>query len=326
MRNRKMFSAAVLSAILAASVLAGCGSSGAEPDKPITGVTTGAESGTVADEQVQEETHAEEAAESAVSVEAPEETANNEGSEVSIEEQVLFEGEGIKITAKGLEDDLFGTKLALLIENDSDRCITVQAQNANVNGYMVTTMMSADVAAGKKANDGLIFETSGLKECGIEQIANMEFRFHIFDTNSWEDILNTDVIKIDTSIAEGYEQTYDDSGEVLVDANNIKIVGKGISSEDSIFGPGLILYIENNSDRDVTIQASDVSVNGFMTDSLMSEDVVAHKKAISAVTFLGASLEENQIEDITDVELTFHIVDLSTWETVFDSETIAVHF
>lgn len=119
MRDRKMFSAAVLSAILAASMLAGCGSSGAEPDKPIASVTTGAESGTMADAQVQEE-----AEESAVSDEAPEATANNEGAEVSIEEQVLFEGEGIRITAKGLEDDLFGTKLALLIENDSDRVMS----------------------------------------------------------------------------------------------------------------------------------------------------------------------------------------------------------
>ncbi len=245
---------------------------------------------------------------------------------VSIEEQVLYEENGIKITATGLEDSFLGTDLKLLIENDSDKNIIVQAKNANVNGYMVDTMMSAEVASGKKANDGLTFQTSGLKECGIEQMATLEFQFHIFDADSWEEIVDTDVIKIDTSVAEGYEQKYDDSGEVLVDTNGIKIVGKGLSANDSFWGPGVILYIENNSDQDVTIQVRDVSVNGYMVSSSMSEDVVASKKAISAVQFFSTDLEDNGIEDITDVELYFSIVNLDTWDSIFDSDVIKITF
>ena len=42
----------------------------------------------------------------------------------------------------------------------------------------------------------------------------------------------------------------------------------------------MILYIENNSDKNVTIQVRDVSVNGFMVESSMLEDVMAGKKAI----------------------------------------------
>ncbi len=309
----------LLLAVLAFSAFAlGSGSSSSsDGDKTISNVTTSSDS--EAKETASTETKDSEETKA-------EESKTEEKSVVTIEEQVLFDANDIKITVTGMEDSWAGTKLTLLIENNSAKGITVQARNANVNGYMVDTMMSADVAAGKKSNDGLTFQTSGLKECGIEDIATMEFYFHIFDSETWDEIVDTDVIKIDTSIADGYVQNYDDSGEVLVDTNGVKIVGKGLSSDSSFFGPGVILYIENNSDQDITIQVRDVSVNGFMVDTSMSEDVVAGKKAISAVTFFKSSLEDNGITDITDVELFFHIFDLKSWDTIFDSDVITIKF
>lgn len=252
--------------------------------------------------------------------------AEDTTTEITIEEQILYDDNNIKITATGIEDGWHGTNLNLLIENNSNQSITVQARNANVNGYMVSTMMSADVAAGKKANDSLTFETSGLKECGIDSIATMEFLFHIFESESWEEIVDTDVITVETSIADSYTQEYDDSGEILVDTDGIRIIGKGLSTNDSFWGPGVILYIENNTDRNVTVQVRDVSINGFMVDSSMSEDVVAGKKAMGAVQFFSTDLEENSIEDISDVELYFHIFDLESWDTIFDSDVISITF
>lgn len=258
--------------------------------------------------------------------ESDESDGDSASAEVTIEEQVLYDANDIKITATGLEDGLFGTELKLSIENNSSQNITVQARNANVNGYMVSTMMSVDVAAGKKANDSLTFETSGLKECGIETIATMEFLFHIFDSESWDDIVNTDVITLETSAAGSYTQTYDDSGEVLVDTDGIKIVGKGLSADDSFWGPGVILYIENNSDQNITVQVRDVSVNGVMVETSMSEDVVVGKKAISAVQFFSTDLEDNSITDIKDVELYFHIFNLESMDDIYDSDIISITF
>ncbi len=301
MKKRVKLLAVVLCLLLFATMALGSGSSGSGEDKKISDVSSGASS--------TEETSTE-----------------NVTTEITIGEQVLYDENDIKITATGLEDSWLGTELQVLIENNSSQSITIQARNANVNGYMVPTVMSADVAAGKKANDSLTFETSGLKECGIDNIATMEFLFHIFDSESWDEIVDTDVITVETSIAESYTQTYDDSGEVLVDTDGIKIVGKGLSDEDSFWGPGVILYIENNSDQNVTIQVRDVSVNGFMVDSSMSEDVVAGKKAMSAVQFFSTDLEENSIDDITDVELYFHIFNLESWDTIFDSDVISISF
>ena len=245
---------------------------------------------------------------------------------VTVDETVLLEQDGIKITATGMDDGLFGTELKLLIENDSSTNLTFQARNASVNDYMVDTMMSEDVAAGKRANTSRTFSTSGLKDCGIDTIANMEFSFHIFTTDGWDDFLDSDIISLDTSAAGSYTQNYDDSGEVFYDKDGIKIIGKGLSSNDSFFGPGLIVYIENNSSKNFTVQVRDTSVNGFMIDTSMSEDVIVGKKAITAVTFFSSSLEENGITDITSIETSFHVFDMESWDTIVDTDPITINF
>ena len=244
----------------------------------------------------------------------------------TIAEQVLLDDADLKITATGLKDSLLGKELSLLIENDSDKDITVLARNASVNGYMAATVMSAQVRAGKKANAGLTFQAARLKECGIKEIATMEFYFHIVDPDTWNDIMDTEVYKIETSAAGTYVQEYDDSGEVLVDANNIRIINMGLLASDSVLGPGVVLYIENNSDRNITIQTRDSSVNGFMMNASMSEDVAAGKKAVSSATFFKSNLEDNGITDINEIELYFHIFDQGSWDTVFDSEPVKMEF
>lgn len=253
-------------------------------------------------------------------------SADTSDNAVTVEQTVLVDRDNVVITATGMDESVFGPELKLLIENNSDTNLTFQVRNASVNGYMADTMMSEDVAAGKKSNTEITFTTSGLKECGIDTFANMEFSFHIFTTDGWDDYLDTDAITVETSAAAIYTQTIDDSGEVFYDSDGIKIVGKGLSSDDSIFGPGLIIYIENNSDTDRTVQVRDTSVNGFMIDTVMSQDVVAGKKAITAVTFLSSSLEENSITDITSVETSFHIFDTEDWSNEIDTDPITINF
>lgn len=253
-------------------------------------------------------------------------SADTSDNAVTVEQTVLVDQDNVVITATGMDESVFGPELKLLIENNSDTNLTFQVRNASVNGYMADTMMSEDVAAGKKSNTKITFTTSGLKECGIDTFANVEFSFHIFTTDGWDDYLDTDAITVETSAAATYTQTIDDSGEVFYDSDGIKIVGKGLPSDDSIFGPGLIIYIENNSDTDRTVQVRDTSVNGFMIDTVMSQDVVAGKKAITAVTFLSSSLEENSITDITFVETSFHIFDTEDWSNEIDTDPITINF
>ena len=244
----------------------------------------------------------------------------------TISETVLVDQNGIKITAKSLDFDGFmGPELKLLIENSSGKSLTFQSSNASVNGYMVETIMSVDVADGKKANDSLTFSSTDLNLCGIETVADMEFSFHIFDAESWDTYLDTEPIKLETSAASGYTYTFDDSGTAVYEGNDVRIVLKGLSS-DSWLGQELVVYIENNSGRGITVQTRDVSVNGFMMEPIFSRDVAPGKHAIDGITFMDSDFEDNGITDIETVELSFHIFDLETWDTIVDTEPVTVTF
>lgn len=247
--------------------------------------------------------------------------------EISIEEAVLFDQGGIKITAKSInEKGTFGPEIKLLIENDSAKSITVQSRNTSVNGYMIETMMSADVAAGKKANDSLTLLRSDLETAGITTIADIEFSFHIFDSETWDTIVDSDMVRIETSAAEGFTYSYDDSGNQVYNDNGVEIVVKGLSESGSWLGPAVVVYIYNSGNSDVTVQARDVSINGFMVESIFSSDVVAGKHVIDTITFLSNDLQENEIETIESIELSFHIFDMATWDTIVDTEPVTINF
>lgn len=175
----------VLALVLVVS-LAACGSSSAGEIQQPSAVTVVATGDNVEDAQREKQQDVEQKEQE----EPKQQTA-------SIDEMILVDEAGVKITAKSLEmDAVFGPEIKLLIENESGKDLTFQCRNASVNGYMVETMMSVDVVNGKKANDSLTFMESSLKVCGIDAIAEMEFMFHIFDTAEWETIVDTDVVSI----------------------------------------------------------------------------------------------------------------------------------
>ncbi len=253
----------------------------------------------------------------------------SEPEKVSIDETVLLDESGIKITAKSLSDSsIFGPVVKLLVENNSDKDVTVQARNLSVNGYMIDDMMSIDCLKGKKANGDLTLMNASLNSAGIETISEIEFSFHVFEKDVYFDggYLDTPQITLKTS-AYGYEQPIDDSGTLAYTGNGIRIVAKGIDKETSLFGPSIVMFIENNSDKAVTVQVRDVSVNGFMIDPMFSPDIMPGKYAIKTMTFMDTNLEENGIEEIETVECSFHIFETNDWfGESFDTDPVVLTF
>ena len=101
-----------LALILAISLIA-CSTSSDEEFKAPTNVTTGNNA-----EDIQQDNQTEKP-------QKPVET------EVTINETVLVDESGVKITAKSLEiDEIFGPEIKLLIENNSGKDLTFQCRNA----------------------------------------------------------------------------------------------------------------------------------------------------------------------------------------------------
>lgn len=246
---------------------------------------------------------------------------------VSIQEQVIYDADGIRITAVSLEQDSFwGPAIKVLVENNSDKNITVQARNCSINGLMVEPMFSCDVAAGKKANDSITFMSSDLETANITVIKDIEFFLHIFDADSWDAIADSPVITLTTSADPSHEQVFNTDGFVAYEDGGIKIIVQKLNSADSFWGSDVYIYAENNTNSNITIQSRDVSINGFMVDPIFSCDIAAGKKAYDTITFFESDLEENGIQDITELELKFHIFSSDSWDTIHDTNAIIVTF
>lgn len=243
--------------------------------------------------------------------------------EVCIEEQTLVDRDGIIITATKLDTSWLGPEMQVRIENNSDTGITVQARKTSVNRFMLEPVFSCDVAAGKKATDTLTFSAEELEIRNIETIIEIELSFHVFDAETWDAIFDTEMVVVETSAAETHTQEYDTSGEVLLDQDGIKIIYQGMS--ENLFGPTVDLFIENNTETGITIQARDTSVNGFMIEPTFSVDLMPGKKAVDDLSFFDSDFEENNIETVTDIELRFHIFEIDSWDTILDTEPIQIN-
>lgn len=245
----------------------------------------------------------------------------------NIESQVIYDSDGVKITAKDIEyGGWLGPEMSMLFENSMDKDIMVQAEYVAINGIMVDPMLSCDVASGKKANDTMTFSLDDLESYGIRGIQEIEIVLNIIDADSYSNIAKSEIITLKTNIDESYIQEYYDEGAVAFEEMGIKVVIKKVSDIDSFWGSDVLVYIENNSEENVTIQTRDVSINGYMVDPIFSAQVASGKKAYDSITFFDSDLEENGIEDIEDLELYFHVYDSDEWGTLFESDIVSIRF
>ncbi len=241
----------------------------------------------------------------------------------TIEEKVVFDDKDIKITAVEYSTDSFwGDGIKFLIENNTSQDITVGTNATIVNNFMVADLFVAEVAAGKKTNETLTLSSSQLKAAGIEDIGLIEVYFHIFDSDSWSNICDTDCIEIKTSLYDQMDTIVDDAGQVLYNENGIKIIGKYVNESD-FWGKAIMLYTENTSGRNVMITTEDVSINGFTFGSaVFSSTVYDGKKSYDSITLFSTELEENGISSVDEVSLKFNIVDPDTYSTIKQSDEI----
>ena len=255
-------------------------------------------------------------------------SSTNDGAEsssskadVSIDESVIVDQDGIKITAtEYVSDSIMGDGIKLLVENNSDKDYTVGCDALIVNDYMITDLFVSEIAAGKKANETMYLSSSSLSAAGIENVGKIEMYFHAYDSEL-NYLFKNVYTELHTSEFDNMDTTPNDAGTELYNENGIKIVGKTVD-EDSFWGTAILLYTENTSGKNVGISVDDMSINGFMMSPFFSTTVYDGKKSIDEITVFSSDLEANGIESIEDVELKFHIYDADSYSTIADSDTI----
>ena len=301
----------VISICTIAALLTGCSSSAPSETKDI-----------VQEEKTEGKTQTEDKKTEEGSSEENAAAEKSEGVDVSIEEQVLVDQDGIKITAlEYVKDSIWGDGIKVLLENETDKDVMVGCNALIVNDYMINDLFASEVAAGKKSNETIYLSSSELKAAGIDTVGRIEIYFHVYDTDSYDKIFDSDCVTIETSAIDSIDTTANDEGTELYNDGGIRIIGKTVD-ENSFWGTAILLYIENQSGNNVGISVDDLSINGFMLTPYFSTTVYDGKKCIDDITIMSSELEENGIESIDEVELKFRVYNSDSYETIAESDPI----
>ncbi len=113
-------------------------------------------------------------------------------------DKVILDEQGILVTMRAdymVEYDAFTT--TLIVENNSDKKITLLPENVYVNGWQVYAMGVSDLEPGKKAEGKFFIGTiSRANVDDAEDLEDLEFEFNVFDCDAFETVFTSEKIHI----------------------------------------------------------------------------------------------------------------------------------
>ena len=244
----------------------------------------------------------------------------------AIDESVIYDDQGVIVTAKSIAyDPINGPVLTLSVQNSGESAVTVQSDLSSVNGYMLDAPFTVECPAGKSVDGRMELSYRSLALAGISVIGRVEFILRVMDSKSFDQLAQSEPITLTTSADQSVITAADDSGQTAYDSGGVKIVLKGIDERRMYTdGTALIVYTENSTDRNISVQTGEIKVNGYDFTSAMTAVILPGKKAVDIVTFFDMDMQEYDVSEIDSVELSFKIIDEATWKTVAETGMIAV--
>ena len=248
----------------------------------------------------------------------------------TLEETVLLDEGGIKVMATSLTDYGLGgaPDLKLHVENNTDGDIMIQtSEYAAVNGCMVRGIASIQTSAGDSADDTVMFLDDEFEKAGIETVSDIKLAVRAIDAD-WNEICASDYVTIKTS-AYGTVENPAVDGDVLYDEGGVKIVMLGTAEDedfDFYFPTYVKLYIENNSEQDITVKTLDFKANGEVTQCSLNAELFAGTRQFTELRLDADSCTQNGITELKDLSFYFSVCDLTTWNEITKSDTVTLKF
>ncbi len=209
----------------------------------------------------------------------------------TIEETVLIDQDGIKVTAKELTYSKYAASIELALENNSDSDIKLMSGTLgyscnSVNGIMFSGgYFNCELKAGKKAQESLTFKYDELMLYGIDEIADIELG--IYSTPGGLDYTYYPVSQIKTSAAGSYD--YDNTKfrksftnsdmqtklgytlkysaeDKLYDVDDVSIVSEMLV-ENKDGDSTIIVEAQNDSAYQSRLIVNDIFINGIKVNS-----------------------------------------------------------
>lgn len=238
---------------------------------------------------------------------------------ITITPSVLLDGESFAVTADSFYQSEGSQGLSLSIRNSTDREIALCCSALIINDYMFPEPAAIRIPADHTSVETLTVSVGELQARGISEIGNMEIDFKLIDPETGETVENPPLVDVRTSCFENMSSKTDWDGAVLYDSENllIRFAGEQTLANGS---SRIDLYLENNSETDITLLGEETTVNGRLLENAFLCSVSAGKKALSSINISRSSKEKLNLSDTTDsLELSLLARDSDTWEVLFST-------
>lgn len=212
-------------------------------------------------------------------------TAIAPGEEGFVDPAVIFEADGvtIQVASAGWYYDDYA--LELVIDNQSDRDITMSTEYVVVNGFMFSGAdIYCDVDAGDMTYEYMVFSQYDMERCGMEKVAGVSFALDFWDADSYDDLGSTEDVNLAPLLEEPYTPVVDDSGLELYSKDGIRLIYQGMELEEDGWCT-FNFFADNQTQKNVTMSDDLVLLNGEDTDGFFWCRLQPGTRALYAMTF-----------------------------------------
>lgn len=235
-----------------------------------------------------------------------------------VEETVIWDGNGITVTANELTLEWGDPCLWLTVDNHSGRDVTVSSDPVAVNGYMLD-----DSGFFTKAEDGetvmepMYLYADELNALEINAIGEIGFFLYCYDSVTYDSLIGTQWITLATS--DGGKGTAGEfSGRELLDYQGVRVEFLDAAVEN---GDGAIrFYIENNGTRPIALCGEDMSINGRYSEEgwLFTQLPVGYRTVYTVELYLLEELDVEATEDMKEMTVSLDLMDNDTWDILLE--------
>ncbi len=230
-------------------------------------------------------------------------------------EDKLYDVDDVSIVSETLIENSDGDP-TLIIEayNDSAYQSRISVSDICINGLLVSSgrWTSDLINPGKTAFIDIdlasVFDKSYWEMFGFNEVKNIKLGIGQSD---FEGKNESTPAEIEIPIVAG-SSTADTSGTVAYDEGGVRVIYKGITGGRYDFDKDLyvMMLVENNSGHKIYIDEDNVSINGYMADTMaFSTDIEDGNCAIWKMEIYERSLEDCEVKNASDIkEIEFTIV------------------
>jgi hypothetical protein len=222
--------------------------------------------------------------------------------------QVLIDDENVYVELKSIEpDSIGGYTWKMNLKNRTDKTLMYSMENTSVNGVMIDPFWAEEVAPGKEANSDVSWSTSDFENNGIDQVTEVSFTLHVYDSEDFEtDYADQDftIYPLGEDAAQNNTREAGENDVTLFETDQCAMRVTGVDPNGDM-GYTLDVTLINNTDQDVYFSVENASINGIMCDPFWASEVAAGKSSNTEISWATDTLSEAGLDasSVTTIDL-----------------------